>query len=115
MSAKVGPVVTYEVIQDHVALVTLDRPEVRNAINGAIAAALDALVKRTEADDAIRVVVLASSSPRAFCAGADLSAMAEGRGAELSTPGGGFAGLADALRTKPWIAAVEGFAPGGGM
>lgn len=99
---------------DHVAIVTLDRPEVRNAVDGAMASRLDMLVKLTERDDDIRVVILASSNARVFCAGADLSEIAKGRADTLSTPDGGFAGLVDARKNKPWIAAVRGFALAGG-
>lgn len=107
-------VVTYQDRGDHVALLTLNRPAVRNAVNGALASRLDALVKETEGDDAVRVVVLASSNAKVFCAGADLSEIAAGRADTLSTPDGGFAGFADARRSKPWIAAVQGFALAGG-
>jgi enoyl-CoA hydratase len=100
---------------DHIAVLTLNRPEVRNAVNGALANRLDALVKETEEDDAVRVVILTSSNAKVFCAGADLSEIAKGRADTLSTPDGGFAGLADAKRSKPWIAAVRGFALAGGF
>lgn len=98
----------------HIAIVTLNRPHVRNAINGALASGLDRIVKQTEADPAIRVVILTSSNAKVFCAGADLSEIAQGRAASLSTPDGGFAGFTDAQRGKPWIAAVEGFVLAGG-
>ena len=100
--------------RDHVALVTLNRPDKRNAVNGAVASALDAIVKTTEADGDIRAVVLASSHPTTFCAGADLAEIAAGNAAALSTPDGGFAGLTDHPHTKPWIAAVAGNALAGG-
>lgn len=110
----VGRELLVELRDDHIAVVTLNRPEVRNAINGALAVAFDGVVKATEADDRVRVVILASSNDRVFCAGADLSEIAKGRAATLSTPDGGFAGFADARRTKPWIAAVQGMALAGG-
>ena len=99
---------------DHVALLTLDRPAARNAINGEMAQAIEALVDATEADRSVRVVVLASSDA-GFSAGADLTEVAAGRRASLRTERGGFAGLAYARRTKPWIAAVEGKALAGGF
>ena len=101
-------------IDGNVATVTLNRPDKRNAVNGAVAAALDAIVKQTEADDTVRVVVLASSHPTTFCAGADLAEIAAGNAAALSTPDGGFAGLTDHAHAKPWIAAVAGNALAGG-
>ena len=75
---------------------------------------LEAIVKRIEDDPEIRVAILTSSEPRVFCAGADLGAVASGKGAGMETPGGGFAGFVYAQRLKPWIAAVEGLALAGG-
>jgi enoyl-CoA hydratase/carnithine racemase len=106
--------VLYENLEGGVALVTLNRPEKRNAVNPALAAALDAAVKRSEADPAVRVVILTSSNDKTFCAGADLAAAAAGEGPRMITPDGGFAGFVKAVRRKPWIAAVRGSALGGG-
>lgn len=113
--AAVAEVVRYEVVADHVALVTLDRPEKRNAVNVALANQLDGCVKRSEADPDIRVVILASSSDAVFCAGADLAEVAAGNGPRLFTADGGFAGLVSAKRRKPWIAATRGVVMAGGM
>jgi enoyl-CoA hydratase/carnithine racemase len=110
----VGREVLYEVVDDHIAVITLNRPEVRNAVNPELAAAIEWLVKRVEADDAIRVAILTSSNDRVFCAGADLAAISSGRGAGIATKDGGFAGFVDAKRDKPWIAAVKGYALAGG-
>ncbi|MDB5425404.1 MAG: enoyl-CoA hydratase [Phenylobacterium sp.] len=110
----VGREVLYEVVDDHIAVITLNRPEVRNAVNPELAAAVEWLVKRVEADDAIRVAILTSSNDRVFCAGADLAAISSGRGAGIATKDGGFAGFVDAKRDKPWIAAVKGYALAGG-
>lgn len=106
--------VLYEKLEDGVVLVTLNRPEKRNAVNPELAAGLEAAVKQSEADPDVRVVILTSSNDKVFCAGADLAAVAEGRGPLLSTPDGGFAGFVDARRKKPWIAAVRGAAVAGG-
>lgn len=108
-------VVRYEKIDDHVALVTLDRPEKRNAVNAAMAAQLDACVKRAERDPEVRAVILASSNDAAFCAGADLAEVAATGGQSLYTPDGGFAGFIAARRRKPWIAAATGAVLAGGM
>ena len=105
--------VTYEAA-DGIAVVTLDRPGKLNAIDGEIARSLDAAVERSETDEAVRAVILRSSSNKAFCAGADLAAASAGDGDSLYTARGGFAGFTDARRSKPWIAAVSGFAIGGG-
>ncbi len=105
----------FDVVDQHIALLRFNRPKARNAIDGATAKAMTEAVARIEADPALRVVVLASSTPGVFCAGADLKTVAAGRVAELRIGDGGFAGLVDALRTKPWIAAVDGPALGGGF
>lgn len=99
----------------HVALVTLNRPEARNAVNGAVAQGLDAAVKRVEADDSIWLAILTGAGPHAFCAGADLKEVAAGNSAALSTPDGGFGGFVRAPRRKPWIAAAQGHALAGGL
>lgn len=106
--------ILYRTHGDHVAVITLDRPAKRNAVNGAVAAALSDLLAQTEADPAIRAVVLASSDPAIFCAGADLAEIARGNGRQLWTKHGGFAGITAAVRHKPWIAAITGPALAGG-
>jgi enoyl-CoA hydratase/carnithine racemase len=108
-------VVLLERVDDHIAVVTLNRPEKRHAVNGAVARRLDAIVKETEADPSVRVVVLTSSGGPTFCAGADLADVAAGRAADLSTPDGGFGGFVESRRDKPWIVAVHGSALGGGL
>lgn len=107
-------VVRCELRDGHTALVTLNRPEARNAVNAAVAASLEAVVDATEADPHIRAVVLASAHPDVFSAGADLKEIAAGRRAGLRTERGGFAGLVFAKRDKPWIVAVDGKALAGG-
>lgn len=108
-------VVLLERVDEHIAVVTLNRPDKRHAVNGAVARRLDAIVKETEADPAVWVVVLTSSGGSTFCAGADLAEIAAGRAADLSTPDGGFGGFVESKREKPWIAAVHGSALGGGL
>ncbi|KEQ52406.1 enoyl-CoA hydratase-related protein [Sphingobium chlorophenolicum] len=98
----------------HVALVTINRPDARNAINGAVARGLEQAVIETEANDDIRCVVLTGAGDRAFCAGADLKEISAGRVGDLVTRDGGFAGFVRAARQKPWIAAVNGAALAGG-
>ncbi len=114
MSDHPEPAVLFERLPGHVALVTLNRPAARNAINGAVAQALDELVELTEADADIWAVVLTGAGTQAFCAGADLKEISAGRGAELWTTRGGFAGFVFAQRSKPWIAAINGAALAGG-
>lgn len=98
----------------HVAILTLNRPEQRNAVNGAMTRQWEQLIAQTEADNEVRVVVLAANGPT-FSAGADLKEVAAGRMAELATPSGGFAGFVESVRAKPWIAAIAGQALGGGL
>jgi enoyl-CoA hydratase/carnithine racemase len=107
-------VVLFSMVSQHVALVTLNRPDKRNAVNAAMATAIEQIVIRTEADPDIRCVILTSCDARVFCAGADLSAVASGSGAGMQTKSGGFAGFVYAQRSKPWIAAVEGMSLAGG-
>ena len=104
----------FEVIDGHIALIRFNRPRARNAINGATARALAERVRQIEADPALRVAVLSSATPGMFSAGADLKEVAAGKVADLRPGHAGFAGLIDAARTKPWIAAVDGPALGGG-
>lgn len=106
--------VTLERLPGHVAWVTIDRPEARNAVNGEVTQGLEAAVDATEADDDVRVVVLTGAGSEAFCAGADLKEVAAGRGSALATERGGFAGFVYRERSKPWIAAVNGKALAGG-
>jgi enoyl-CoA hydratase len=102
-------------LPDHVALVTLNRPQARNAVNAAVAAELEAIVDQTETDIDIRAVVLTGADAGGtFCAGADLKEVSAGRADALFTARGGFAGFVDAPRAKPWIAAVNGKALAGG-
>jgi enoyl-CoA hydratase/carnithine racemase len=108
------PPVLMELLTPHVALVTLNRPEKRNAVNPALSYAMEAILRKTEADTEVRAVILTSCDSEVFSAGADLSAIASGTGRGIETAGG-FAGLVYAPRGKPWIAAVEGKALGGGF
>lgn len=111
---SVGREVRLEVI-GKVAKVILARPECRNAINGAIVRALSWIVDEVEANPNIAVAVLCSAELGMFCAGADLAEIARGGGADLVDPKKGFGGFVKAVRTKPWIAAVDGAAMGGGF
>ena len=105
-------VIEYET-KGRVAILTLNRPEARNAINGETARRMEELIDEVEANDDIWVAILTANGP-AFCAGADLKEIAAGRFDTLSTSKGGFAGLVQRERTKPLIAAVRGSALAGG-
>ena len=107
--------ILFERVGAHIALVTLNRPEARNAINAAMTLRLEEIVRTVEREPELRVAILTASPGKAFCAGADLAEVAAGRGLSLMTAEGGFAGFVHAPRSKPWIAAVHGFAMGGGL
>jgi enoyl-CoA hydratase len=93
------------------AVVTIDRPERRNAVDGPTAAALLDAYRRFAADDGARVMVLTGAGEEAFCAGADLKALET---LDADAPAGpmGFSRLAPA---KPAIAAISGWCVAGGL
>jgi enoyl-CoA hydratase len=97
-----------------VAIVTLDRPEVRNAVDRPTAEALAGAFRRFDADASLCVAVLTGAGGT-FCAGADLKAVADGRGNRAAPDGDGPMGPTRMLLGKPVIAAVEGFAVAGGL
>jgi enoyl-CoA hydratase len=100
-----------------VAIVTIDRPDVANAIDRPTADALVAAFRRFESDDALRVAVLTGANGT-FCAGADLKAMREpgaARASRVAPDGDGPVGPTRMLTSKPVIAAVEGHAVAGGL
>lgn len=97
-----------------VAILTLNRPDARNAINAAMADALRKALKRFETDSEARVGILTGSGG-IFCAGMDLKAFLGGEAEAILHGQGRFAGFVDADRNKPMIAAVEGPALAGGF
>jgi enoyl-CoA hydratase/carnithine racemase len=107
--------VLFGVVEPHIALVTINRPDARNAVNGAVAAGLEAAVERVEQDPELWAAVLTGAGPHAFCAGADLKEVSAGNSKSLSTERGGFGGFVRAQRSKLWIAAAQGHALAGGL
>jgi enoyl-CoA hydratase len=125
---------------DRIGLITLNRPEARNAVNREMALGLEAAVDRLEDDPEVRVGVLCANTAEAalptagaklelataavraehaypvFCAGADLKVIREtGSAATLDTERGGFGGFVYRERIKPIVVAVDGLATAGGL
>ncbi len=100
-------------VDGHVAVITIDRPEARNAVDAEVAQGIEAAVDRIEADPDVWVAIL-TGTPPVFCAGADLKLIAAGKRDSLRTERGGFGGFVARDRTKPVIAAVDGPALAGG-
>ena len=98
--------------RDNVLLITLNRPEARNAVNGAIADGVAAALDLLDGDDDLSLGVLTGAG-KGFCSGMDLKAFVAG---ERPFAGDrGFAGIVQRPPRKPIIAAVEGFAVAGGL
>ena len=95
-----------------VLLITLNRPDARNAINAALAAGVAAALDRLDGDDEIKVGILTGAG-RGFSAGMDLKAFVAGESPHVE--GRGLAGITQAPPRKPIIAAIEGFAVAGGL
>lgn len=97
-----------------VRVVTIERPERRNAVDRETAAALAEAFRAFDADDALSVAVLTGAGGT-FCAGADLQAVAEGRGNRVTQDGDGPMGVTRLRLGKPVVAAIEGYAVAGGL
>jgi enoyl-CoA hydratase len=99
-------------VDNGVAIITINRPEARNAVNGAVARGIAAAVDEFDARDDVRVLVLTGGGGT-FCAGMDLKGFLSGDAP--SVPGRGFGGIVERPPAKPLIAAVEGYALAGGF
>jgi enoyl-CoA hydratase len=98
--------------RDGVLVITINRPEVRNAVNAAVAEGIGTALDALDADDDLAVGVLTGAGGF-FCAGMDLGAFVKGESPWFGDRG--FAGIAQRGARKPLIAAVEGFAVAGGF
>jgi enoyl-CoA hydratase len=101
-------------LQGPVCVVTINRPEVRNAVDAETAALLVDYFRGFDGDNTLAVAVLTGAGG-AFCAGADLKALSDGQGNRRSEDGDGPMGPSRLMLSKPVIAAVEGHAVAGGL
>jgi enoyl-CoA hydratase len=98
--------------RENVLLITINRPEVRNAVNAAVAAGIAGALEELDGDEDLSVGILTGAGGF-FCAGMDLGAFVKGESPWFGDRG--FAGIAQRAARKPLIAAIEGFAVAGGM
>jgi enoyl-CoA hydratase len=98
--------------RDGVLIITINRPEARNAVNGGVAAGMAAALDRLDAEDDLRVGIVTGAGGY-FSAGMDLKAFVQGESPYAGDRG--FAGITQRASRKPVIAAVEGFALAGGF
>jgi enoyl-CoA hydratase len=99
-------------VADGIAVVTINRPEVRNAVNGEVARGIASAVDELDARGDVRVLILTGAGGT-FCAGMDLKGFLAGDAPTVE--GRGFAGITERPPVKPVIAAVEGYALAGGF
>jgi enoyl-CoA hydratase len=97
---------------DGILVITLNRPEAKNAVNKAVAEAVSAALDELEGDGDLRVGIITGAGGT-FCSGMDLKAFV--RGETPVVEGGGFGGICERRVKKPLIAAVEGYALAGGF
>ncbi|HTU96182.1 MAG TPA: crotonase/enoyl-CoA hydratase family protein [Solirubrobacteraceae bacterium] len=98
--------------RDRVLLVTLNRPDQRNAVNAAVAQGIAAALDELDGDDGLTIGVITGAG-KGFCSGMDLKAFVAGESPVVE--GRGFAGITQRAADKPLIAAIEGFAVAGGL
>ncbi|MDN5913749.1 MAG: crotonase/enoyl-CoA hydratase family protein [Pseudonocardia sp.] len=112
-AGEAEPAARYE-RRGHIGVLTLNRPDAMNAVNAELSTAAGEALRRAGADDEVRAVVITGAG-RAFCAGADLKELARGnRIDDRDHPEHGFAGIVRQWIDTPTIAAVNGYALGGG-
>ncbi|MGB3602248.1 crotonase/enoyl-CoA hydratase family protein [Gordonia sp. (in: high G+C Gram-positive bacteria)] len=116
MTSENNPAVLVE-NRGNVAVITINRPDARNAVNSAVANGLGIALEQADQNPEIRAIVLTGAGDKSFCAGADLKAIASGEGINPTDKAHrkwGFAGTVSHAISTPLIAAVNGTALGGG-
>jgi enoyl-CoA hydratase len=98
--------------RDRVLVITINRPDQRNAVNAAVANGIAAALDRLDAEDELSIGIVTGAG-KGFCAGMDLKAFVTGESPWVGDRG--FAGITQRAARKPLIAAVEGFAVAGGL
>jgi enoyl-CoA hydratase len=111
---EASPMSVDYLLEESIAVVTLNRPKRRNAVDAATATALACAFRRFEADAAARVAILTGAGGT-FCSGADLKALSEGEPRPVQEEGDGPMGPTRMRLSKPVIGAVEGYAVAGGL
>jgi enoyl-CoA hydratase len=111
VNADPGPVVLTE-RRGRILIITLNRPDQRNAVNAAVAQGVAAALDELDGDAALSLGVLTGAG-KGFCSGMDLKAFRAGERPHV--PGRGFAGIVERATAKPLLAAIEGFAVAGGL
>src|SRR5947209_6448822 len=99
-------------VRERVLLITINRPDQRNAVNAAVAEGIADALDRLDGDASLSVGIITGAG-KGFCAGMDLKAFVAGERPHIE--GRGFAGIVERPAEKPLIAAVEGFAVAGGL
>jgi len=105
-------------VRGHVMIVTINRPEARNAVNRFVHEGVGDALEAADLDPDVRVVIITGAGDKSFCAGADLVALSRGEKLAPDDPvkaAWGFAGVVSHAISTPTIAAVNGFALGGGL
>lgn len=109
---KEGPVLTCR--RGHIMIVTISREHAANSVDPETAFLLDSALNEAEEDDSVYAVILTGAGSKFFCTGQDLKCLSSGNSKGCAIPGHGWAGITERVFPKPLLAAVNGYALGGG-